>query len=281
MRSFGLVTLLFLPLAAQTPDASRDFPKGAVSARMTVNLPSPPDAGDSIDISCSTSDLRVTLLTPDGRRISSQTAPAAQFGWFESPSSEPDWGRSVIITFQHPAQSGAYSIEVSGQTKRKSTVNIFLSSPSKTHAEAIAKAFPGAIVTSSLSAPATATMSVTQDEQASLIDVLVSDPRTSITLTLPDGRTISPESIRPQNLEGISMGAPTTEPGWVAFLLFRQSGRHYVFYLDRAAHGDYRISAYGADDHAEFRALFVPYGRARSDAWRGLPLRTVSRPVWN
>src|SRR5579872_2282449 len=198
MRRFPLVILLCLPLAGQTPDASKDFPKGSVSARLPVNILAPPDAGDTIDISCSTSDLRVTLLTPDGRRITSETAPAAQLGWFESPSSEPDWGRSVIITFQYPAQSGAYSIEVSGQTKRKSTVNVFLSSPSKTHADAIAKAFPGAIFASSAGAPDTVTMSVQEDEQASLLDVLVYDPNTSVTLTLPDGRTMLP-------FDGISM----------------------------------------------------------------------------
>jgi hypothetical protein len=255
-----LVTLLCLPMAAQkeAPDASRDFPKGTVSARLTVNLPSPPDAGDSIDISCSTSDLRVTLLTPDGRRITSETAPAAQLGWFESPSSEPDWGRSVIITFQHPAESGAYSIEVSGQTKRKSKVNIFLSSPSKAHAAVIAKAFPGAIVASSVSAPDTITLSVKEDEQASLIDVLVSDPDTSITLTLPDGRTITP-------FDGTSL-TPTIKPERVASLLFPQSGRHYLFYFDRTPHGAYRVTALPAGEHAEFRALFVPYERVGAPA---------------
>jgi len=258
MRSFPLIILLCLPIAAQTPDASRDFPKGPVSARLTVNLPSAPDAGDSIDISCSTSDLRVTLLTPDGRRITSKTAPAAEFGWFESPSSDPDWGRSVIITFQHPSQSGAYLIGVSGQTKRKSTVNVFLSSPSKTHAAVIAKAFPGAIVTSSVSAPATATMSVKEDEQASLIDVLVYDPNTSVTLTLPDGRTITP-------FDGISV-SPTIQPGRLASLLFPQPGRHYVFYFERAAHGAYRITALPAGEHAEFRALFIPYERVGAPA---------------
>jgi hypothetical protein len=255
MRSLLIAVVLCLPLAAQTPDASRTFPKGLVSASLTVNLSATPEAGDNINISCSTSGLRVTLITPDGRRVTSETALAARLGWFESPSSDPDWGRSVIITFHRVAQSGAYAVEVAGQTTRKSTVSVFLSSPSKAHAAVIEKAFPGATVSASVTAPATVSLPVKEDQKASIIDILVTDPATRIALTLPDGRTITPESVQ----DGITCEPPIPEVQKVARLLFPQPGRHYVFHFRRAAHGVYTVSAIGAGEPAEFRALFVPY----------------------
>src|ERR1700687_4143011 len=101
MRSLLLAVLLCLPLSAQAPNVSGTFQGGHVSSRLILNVLSPPQAGDRIEVDCSTRRLRIALITPGGERIMADNASTFELDWSESPFNESDWGKSVVITFRH------------------------------------------------------------------------------------------------------------------------------------------------------------------------------------
>jgi hypothetical protein len=107
VRLFLLTVFVCFKIVAQKADVSVNFSAGAVSSRLTLNVASPIEVKDRIEVDCSTGNLEIVLLTPMGQRVTSVSALSNGFYWSEQSLGQPNCGKS-----------GAYRFEASGRSSR-------------------------------------------------------------------------------------------------------------------------------------------------------------------
>jgi TonB family protein len=222
------------PLLAQSSGAN---------ARLAIVFAGPAAAGDRIEVLASSDQTTLALVTPDGRRITAANAASEGFGWYLRRFDRTSWGTSLIVPFERPAPAGEYSIEVSGPPARASVSLERISSQSYTSPR-----FPGAVVFAlPMRPPGIITLPVEEQHPFGVIDILVSDPGTTVLLTLPDGSVVAPQP-----------ADPSTAPRQVAGLLFPHPGRHHLIYLHPAQSGKYQIHANDPHARGEFFLSYEP-----------------------
>jgi len=287
MRALLLTYLLLASLAyAQHerdlgPFVKAKVPAGAVSKRLALRLKTAAKARDRFVLVISTKKLVPVLITPDGNRIDKANAERAGLSWDDSDMTAPlgstDGGVVTTIEFVRLGKAGVYTVEFTAQSIEKPAwVSVRFISEQKEYA-AITKSLPGfktsgPVVLTARAPFATLPITLDQDEEGAIFDIVVTDPGAKVSLTLPDGRTIDSKIGKTAGIEWKTFknASEADQPeSWfgISGFLLRREGTHHVVTFEKAIPGDYHVSAQtSASAAVELTAGFIPLGRIFSEA---------------
>ena len=255
---------------------------GAGAGSLVLPIAAAPATGDRIVISTDTSLLKITVVTPEGRRINSANAAASGANWSEIPSSAPigstDGGYTAIFGFQQPGTQGAYTIEFAAARAlpRPAQVATWFVSDQGQYDQLVSQIADvrrlGPVSLNAAQRTRDLTWSFPADEGGTLIDIVVSDPTAKLRLTLPSGASVTSASAQGSGFEWKTVSSrdefdpPGSMFGLSGFLLPRQ-GAHHVITLEKASKGNYaiRIEVSGAMT-SEVEAVVLPIEKLFKEA---------------
>jgi hypothetical protein len=197
-------------------------------------------------------------------------AQTAGFYWGESDHAAPlgstVGGRTTSIEFKRTGSAGTYAIEVTARNLASPAGAFVQFIYDKRTYRLMMQSVPGASIAGPVAldgAERSATLDVTleQDEELSMFDILVTDSTAIVTLTLPDGRTLR-EGLLPDRT--FEWGQTTNASDGI--MLLPDKGTHNVVSFERAAKGRYRIhaEAQAPSAPAQLTVAFIPLGRMLS-----------------
>ncbi|MCC6537139.1 MAG: hypothetical protein IT162_06290 [Bryobacterales bacterium] len=249
-----LVPLLGGAVAAQST-GNVTLPAGDSTRELRIAIAAPVAEHDRLMISASASKLAYTLAVPGGAALageehfSMRSAYSPQLG-------EPDGGESVTLFFTQPYPAGEYVLRITGRGLPK---------PAAVEAKVVSRASEAQEarrmlgggqepVTLQLNAQKPAgdiELKVDQALPGGFFDILVSDPRVKLQLTMPDGRTMTPDAVAAGLAwQQQSAGEIQKSGGGAGFFDFRGlfldgPGTHHVIAFEQTAGpaGRYRIHA--------------------------------------
>ena len=255
--------------------------RGATAGGIVLPIAGAPAAGDRIVAETSTNLLKITVVTPDGRRINSANADANGFSWSESPLppviGSTDGGYDAIIFFKGAGAKGDYRVEfASGALTKSAKVSAWFISDRDQYDQSM-KQVPGVQrlgpVSLDSSEPAEElTWSLAADEAGTLIDIVVADSNAKVQLKVRSGEILTLWTPKSNDFEWKSVRSraeidpPDSIFGLSGFLSTRD-GFHHVVTLKTAAKGNYavHVEASGSNS-AEVEAIVLPLERMFKDA---------------
>lgn len=266
-RLSALVTLPML-LCAQDALDTIAIPAGTTQS-VAVQITTPPVAQDAIYFQVSTKRLKITLVTPDGRRVTKASAQQNGFDWgevdFQAPIGSTDAGGIGSMHFVRPGAAGRYVVEFTAPPGvQNATASAGFKSENQKYTESTS-GIPGfQKVGPYLLTPGQRPLVVIldQDEEAAIFDLLTT-AGAQLSLTLPDG-TIVTSSVGERGKIGWKTGRrdQMDPPGamfGIAGLLLHEPGIHQVVTMEKAVKGRYQVHALGSP--AQVTAAFIPFGR--------------------
>ena len=263
----ALTLFLSSSAAAQIGGAAK-LPSGSSTQTIRLKIPEPLNKGDRFVVNAFASGLGISLMAPGGLRVTS-------LDWNRSPF-EPalgstDGGESIMADVDQAYPAGEYILEFTARELAKPTeVHAYFVSE-RAERESISRPMSGgpSPVTVQLSGEKRSgelELSVTSQETASFIDLLVSDPGVRLQLTLPDGTVVS-ETAAPAGITWKRSSAEEMQRGsGMIFDFYRITlpgpGTHHFVALEKALPGRYRIqAALPGDQPATVTATFVHISR--------------------
>jgi hypothetical protein len=247
MRAVCLIAFLCIRLLAQE--------------RFEIVLSAPPEAGDRFELFAASNDFELTVVDPNGTRVTASNASAEGFGWYERVLGGATVGKAIVVSFKQPAVAGGYILEFSAASKnsRPSIPRVSASFERLSSRWFNSPKFPGTAV-NAFAVPASETITLTVPARSGrgVIDILATDPATEFAITLPDGPTITAESAAGEGFLWNTTTNLSSESEQVAGFLFPHAGRHHLVYLVPAQSGTYRLRAIDPAALGEFRAMFIP-----------------------
>ena len=108
------------------------------------------------------------------------------------------------------------------------------------------------------------------DEEASFFDIVITDPKANVSMTLPDGRRID-ETVDPRGnitWTKLNRASDMDSPGFrLSSFLLPGEGTHHFLAFEKADRGVYRIHAETTQSASVLlTARFTPFGRSLDDA---------------
>jgi hypothetical protein len=271
--------------AGSTEPIQATLKAGATAGRLVIPIVVAPAPGDRLVIGTDTNALKITVVTPDGRRINPANADANGFDWSESPDTPrigtTDGGFHAIVSFKGAGATGDYTVDFASSGLRKQAAVGAWYITDRDQYDQMLKESPGAQRVGPVSfAPSKRiqdlTLSLAADEIGTLIDIVVTDPSTTVRLKLPNGTTLTAQTPKSNDFEWKTAGSrdqadpPGAMFGIGGFLLPR-IGTHHVIMLRTAVKGDYGIHLELAGSNpGEAEALLLPIERLLSDATASL-----------
>ncbi|MGD0200041.1 MAG: hypothetical protein ABSD27_04750 [Bryobacteraceae bacterium] len=232
--------------------------------------------------------MKIALVMPGGQRITAEKAEAAGLNWSEgyyepegsiselidgyyAPPLRIKDSRYAEIAFQAAGAAGRYVIELTSPAlKTPATARAWFNSRMDDYALLIgfipgarlSKAFP-------LNPSASVSFEIQRDEQLCAFDIVVPNSSVKVSLTLPDGHLLRPETPTEKKFawetieaggsggapgEGFSLGSALATAG----SLMPVPGIHHVIFFEKVAEGRYEIHATGEGiGGGELRAAFL------------------------
>jgi hypothetical protein len=277
MRLPALFTLsLFtLPLlvSAQAPTNPIPIPAGTTRP-IVLTIARAPAVDDAIYFTVSTKQLRIILITPDGTRVTKETAQQAGFDWGDIDATPPigstDAGAIGSMHFVRPGRAGRYAVEFTAPpgVQNASASAEFLSDRDKysgamSQAEGFHKVGPTRLT------PGRNPLVIVldRDEEAAIFD-LVTPTGEELSLTLPNGRTIDNSVGKQGPISWITATRDKIDPPGAMFgisgFLLPDEGMHHVVTFEKAPQGKYEVRA--LKRATRVTAAFIPFGRMLKDA---------------
>lgn len=275
-----------VPLHAQRadeigPSGSVLLTGGSLAQSIDLTLSKPPAPGDFFTVNVPTKQTRITLLTPPGQRITAANAATLGLDWRQYPQKLPlgsdDGGTTAEITFTQAARAGRYRIELASPALRSPlSADVRFTSRMENFTRLIRSA-PGAQLSDpvKLSRTAVVQLKLMQSETAAMLDIVAPDSAVEVTLTLPNGRILSPSQPGVRDVEwqrievrnGKDEGKPKSNSIFpFEDMLMPLDGTHYLAGLEKAELGPYVVRATRGNPGAgELRVAFIPFeGFARA-----------------
>ncbi len=252
--------------------------KGATRGSLVVSVRQPPGRGDRFGVGTDTDLVTVSLVTPDGRRITAASAEANGFTWSASPV-EPqigstDGGSITVIGFTRPGPNGNYTVEFASRPLPKTaSVGAWFMSE-RDEVNYLLKGFDGihrlGPVSLGPSKPSeNLVWTLGRDERGTVIDIVVTDENARVQVSLPNGEVLTPQTPKRRDFEWRTLGSrsefdpPGSLLGFSGLLLPRE-GRHHVISLAAAGKGTYRAQIQSNGRAMEAEALVLPMERILS-----------------
>lgn len=284
--SFAMAVLLLAPgpVRAQTSvvfDNGTEVPAGSVAFRVEHTLSAAPQEQDYFRLDLSSSAIHPTVITPDGRRLTQKTASGTELQWRAMPLTPPlgsaDRGQELQLVFTRKAAPGRYTFEFDTRTA-KAPSRVLLGFTSQQADDSLAlSALPGFQRFGPVSfdpAHSTAELTITlpRSTKESVFDTISTNPRATVSLTLPSGEVLNGPGPLPgggewSNAGSFSMGHPGTFLVASGFLVL-VDGVHNIIRLPAAHAGRYvvRAKAPQASGGGALFAAFLPFSSLNEPA---------------
>lgn len=268
MRRFALLALA-LPLGAQTSPIRIAVPAGNTE-QLALQISNAPLAGDTIYFQVSSKSLSIVLIAPSGARITKETAQKSGFDWGEMgcppPIGSTDAGAIGSIDFLQDGVAGKYVLEFSAPSGAQNAWAAAEFGTEKELYSSLMSRVPGfqKVGTSRLDPGRKALeINLDRDEKQAIFDVLT-DPGGQISLTLPNGETISDTSGKRDGVSWTTgtrdmFGPSDDEMFSIGGFLLPDVGTHHVAVFENAQKGKYKVRAVG--EPANVTAAFIPLQR--------------------
>lgn len=239
-------------------------PQGGVQ-RLTVAIPRPLSMNDQLVLWSSTQRIEVAMVTPEGRRVTADTALKLGVDWAPDAklvdSPDGDAPMNLTLRFADMASPGDYMFEITPKDlKGAAEVTLALRS------EARPMAAPTIIRGPVKAAPkGELEFQVEMEEDGAALDILVTDEAAQVSVVLPQGLVLTPKNATGMGARWRTTDNPTTldAPGGlftISGFFLPDPGIHHVLNFPRAPRGVYKVrveSAKGTD----VKIAFIATGR--------------------
>jgi hypothetical protein len=294
MKHILLLAALGGTLLAQTASVKRMNVAPGTQGEILLMV-SAPHAADMIDLLGSNPAIRLSVLLPDGRRLTANNADEMGFVWETASDQDlPDqyWalypsmlhgaGQHTVIALPEKLKSGIFRIRIDargvrGVTRVSATHIVFRDS----YITALRR-LPGVQISDSVGLRARSTdgrrefvlrrAARPEDAEAPEMDVVVTDPQVRVSLQYPDGTVVTRATAKARGLDWQVTGwPPTSVPGedplglgvlFMAAMMLPLEGTHHVITFGNGIPQDgvYRIHLDAADSKrlSQARAMFLP-----------------------
>jgi hypothetical protein len=259
VRVLCIALLAAVALQAQEPQRSQVIAAGTPVTRILLPLTQPPQAGGGFGIYISARNVKATVITPDGRRVTESTPEQGVLRWtpmggVTPPPGSSDEGQAINFEFLAAGLPGDYVFEFDARAATtRANVTVNFQSRATRHDKLLQsvrgfqRVGPVALNASHLSA--SVDISLPTATNAALIDV-VADPSANVSLVLPGGQVIdTPAGVGDgftwKSVPDVSALDDQTSlvPFSMTVLLLPDQGTHHLFSFERAAAGSYEVRA--------------------------------------
>jgi len=261
-----------LPRVTLTPRDEKQVIEIAVSK--------PPTPNDDLVLWSPTRKVKVTLVTPQGKRITEETATEAGLDWLETrppvDSGEADSAKTISIRFRDFKATGNYTFELAPDDLQRIVEFTAAFRPD------VSGGMPG------MAAPAGPPVAIYRgpgtcegkgtlewpleaDEEGATIDILTTNPAAKVTLLIPQGLTLDANQARRYGIgwqiteDPGSLDAPGGLVSISGFYL-QEKGIHHMIHFPRAVRGVYKAIV-DSPAPCEMRVGFFPTGRLAQAAF--------------
>lgn len=277
-------SVLFLAMAsllAQSGESSLQrvaiTPRDATQ-QLTVPVPKPPTPNDDLVLWSPTRQLKITLITPQGKRITEENATEAGLDWLETrppvDSADADSPKTVSVRFRDLRAVGDYVFEIVPHDLQKIVEVTAAFRPEVTGFPGMAPEGPPTAIyrgPAKVQGKAMLEWPLQVDEDGATIDILVTEPSAKVGLLIPQGLTLDPATARRYGIGWQVTEDPSQldAPGGlvsISGVYLQEKGTHHLIYFPRAVRGVYRAIV-ESDKPCEMRVGFFPTGRLAQAAF--------------
>ncbi|MBL8179059.1 MAG: hypothetical protein JNK48_30570 [Bryobacterales bacterium] len=288
----GHSILLLLLAAANLPAQIGEsrLPRVTLTPRdekqiIEIEVPKPPTPNDDLVLWSPTRKVNVTLISPQGKRITEPTASGAGLDWLEtrppvdSSDTNSDSAKTISIRFRDFQETGKYQFELAPLELQRI---VELTAAFRPEVGGGIPGMPNLPAASSqpvaiyrgpgkCDGKGTLDWPLEIDEEGATIDILTTNPAAKVTLLIPQGLTLDANQARRYGIgwqitdDPASLDAPGGLVSISGFYL-KEKGTHHMIHFPRAVRGVYRAIV-DSPPPCEMRVGFFPTGRLAQAAF--------------